>query len=64
MGKRHRKTVGMRMSKELKIEWLAKVRPRYQKRGREGKTLLLDELGEDYGYECKYAIKLLGDGTT
>jgi hypothetical protein len=50
----------MRMSKELKTEWLAKVKPRYQKRGREGKTLLLDELCEDYGYERKYAIKLLG----
>lgn len=60
MGKRHRKTVGMRMSKELKKEWLAKVKTRYQKRGREGKTLLLDELCEDYRYERKYAIKLLG----
>jgi hypothetical protein len=47
------------MSKELKLGWLAKVKTRYEKRRRAGKTRILDELCEDYGYERKYAIKLL-----
>jgi hypothetical protein len=49
----------MHMSQEVKENWLPKVRTRYEKRGREGKTRLLDELCEDHGYERKYAIKLL-----
>ena len=48
------------MSQELKAEWLPKLRGRYLRRGREGKSRMLDELCEDYGYERKYAIKLLG----
>jgi hypothetical protein len=40
---------------------LPKLRERYARRQREGKTRMLDELCEDYGYERKYAIKLLGD---
>src|SRR5713101_8269852 len=35
-------------------------RKRYGQRGREGKSRLLDEFCEHYGYERKYAIKLLG----
>ena len=41
-------------------EQLARLRRRYQGRGKEGKARLLDEFCEDYGYERKYAIKLLG----
>ena len=59
MGKRHRKSVGMNMSKELKKEWLPKLQMRYARRSREGKSRMLDELCEDYDYERKYAIKLL-----
>jgi hypothetical protein len=46
-------------------EELARLRRRYQGRGKEGKTRLLDEFCEQQGYERKYAIKLLGeDGRT
>lgn len=50
----------MNMSQELKKECLPKWRARYGRRNREGKSRMLDELCEDYGYERKYAIKLLG----
>lgn len=50
----------MNMSKEIKEGLLPKLQARYAKRGREGKSRMLDELCEDYGYERKYAIKLLG----
>jgi len=59
MEKRHRKSVRMRMSNELKKEWLPKLQRRYAQRNREGKSTLLDEFCEDYGYERKYAIKIL-----
>lgn len=42
---------------------LEKLRARYGQRGREGKGRLLDEFCEHYGYERKYAIKLLGQGS-
>jgi hypothetical protein len=61
MDKRHRKSVWMNMSNEMKNEWLPKARIRYARRNREGKSRMLDDLCEDYGYERKYAIKLLGD---
>jgi len=61
MEKRHRESVGMHMSQELKIEYLGKLRVRYLGRSREGKSRMLDELCEDYLYERKYAIKLLRD---
>lgn len=48
------------MSKELKSGLLAKLQGRYARRGREARSRMLDELCEDYGYERKYAIKLLG----
>ena len=51
----------MHMSQEQKKEWLPKLQVRYERRNREGKSRMLDELCEDYGYERKYAIKLLGD---
>ena len=47
------------MSQELKMEWLPKLRARYQNRHREGKNRMLDELCANYDYERKYAIKLL-----
>jgi len=50
---------GMHMSQEMKENWLPKVRARYEKRSREGKTRMLNELCEDHGYERKYAIKLV-----
>ena len=43
----------MNMSKHLKADLLPKLRARYERRGRAGKTRLLDELCEDYGYERK-----------
>lgn len=52
----------MNMSQELKREWLPKLQARYAQRNREGKSRMLDELCEDYGYDRKYAIKLLGGG--
>jgi hypothetical protein len=50
----------MNMSKELKQDWLPKLQARYQARSREGRSRMLDELCEDYHYERKHAIKLLG----
>lgn len=41
-------------------EQLERLRSRYRGRGREAKTRLLSEFCEQYGYERKYAIKLLG----
>jgi hypothetical protein len=62
MDKRHRKKpVRMNMSQAIKTDLLPKLRARYERRSREGKTRMLDELCEDYGYERKYAIKLLRD---
>ena len=40
-------------------EQLERIRQRYAGRGREGKSGLLDEFCGQYGYERKYAIKLL-----
>lgn len=57
MEERHREMESMRMSQAVKEDWLPKVRARYEKRGRAGKTRMLNELCEDHGYERKYAIK-------
>jgi hypothetical protein len=62
MDKRHREMVLMNMSEELKRDCLAKLVVRYAQRNREGKSRMLDELCEDFKYERKYAIKLLGGG--
>lgn len=40
---------------------LERLRERYEGRGKEGKGRLLDEFCEQFGYERKHAIKLLGD---
>ena len=50
----------MNMSKEIKRDLIPKLQTRYQNRGRDGKSRMLDELCGDYGYDRKYAIKLLG----
>lgn len=41
-------------------EVLAQARARYEKRGKEGRSRLLDEVCALCGYERKYAIKVLG----
>ena len=46
------------MTKAIKDDLLPKLHERYARRQREGKTRMLDELCEDYGYERKYASKL------
>ena len=51
----------MKMQRKVdRREQLAVYRRRYQGRGTEGKSRLLDDFCEQYGYERKYAIKLLG----
>jgi hypothetical protein len=50
----------MNMSQTLRKDWIPKLQARYAGRGREGKGRMLDELCQDYEYERKYAIKLLG----
>lgn len=42
-------------------EELERLQRRYEGRGKEGKTRMLDEFCEHYGYERKHAIKMLGD---
>lgn len=43
----------MNMNRTIKDDLLPKRRERYARRQREGKTRMLDELCEDYGYERK-----------
>ena len=45
----------------MKEQTLSKLQARYARRNREGKSTMLNELCEDYDYERKYAIKLLGN---
>lgn len=47
------------MSSIIQKEMLPKMRWRYGKPGKKGKTVLINELCEQWGYERKYAIKLL-----
>lgn len=47
------------MSQSSKREYLEKMKWRYQRRGREGRGVLLDELCEVCGYSRKHAIKLM-----
>ena len=47
------------MSSIVQQEMLPKMRWRYAKRGKKGKTSLINELCEQWGYERKYATKLL-----
>ena len=48
------------MSAKSRREVLERARQRYGRRGREGRSRLLDEVCELCGYERKYAIKVLG----
>ena len=47
------------MSRKIAEELLPRLRQRYENRGREGRTRLLDEVCEQWGYSRKHAIKLL-----
>ena len=47
------------MSARSRKEVLEQARQRYGKRGREGRSRLLDEVCELCGYERKYAIEVL-----
>jgi hypothetical protein len=51
--------VSLKMDAKSRKEVLEQARQRYDKRGREGKRRLLDEVCELCGYERKYAIKVL-----
>lgn len=48
------------MSQKVREELLPRLRQRYMSRGREGRSRLLDEVVEQFGYSRKHAIKLLG----
>lgn len=48
------------MSQKIREEMLPRLRQRYLKRSREGRSKMLDELCEQFGYDRKHAIKLLG----
>src|SRR4029079_5817576 len=48
------------MSQQTTREVILKMRERYGRRGREGRSRLLDELCALCGYTRKHAIKLLG----
>ncbi len=51
------------MSQKIAEELLPRLRQRYTGRGREGRSRLVDELCEQWGYSRKHAIKLLGAKT-
>lgn len=48
------------MSQKVREEMLPRLRQRYANRGREGRTRMIEELCEQFGYSRKHAIKLLG----
>jgi hypothetical protein len=47
------------MSQGVKEEMLPRLRQRYLERGKEGKSRLIDEVCEQFGYSRKHAIKML-----
>jgi hypothetical protein len=49
----------MSMNQKIKEEMLPRLRQRYAGRGREGRSRMIDELSEQFGYSRKHAIKLL-----
>lgn len=49
----------MKLKNTSREEQLERLRRRYEARGPEGKSRLLDELCEEYGYHRKHAIRLL-----
>jgi hypothetical protein len=48
------------MSQKLGEEMLPRLRQRYANRGVEGRSRMITELCEQFGYSRKHAIKLLG----
>ena len=46
------------MSRKIAEELLPRLRQRYMGRGREGRSRLIDEVCEQWGYSRKHAIKL------
>ena len=48
------------MSRKVAEEMVPRLRQRYAGRGREGRSRLIDEVCEQWGYSRKHAIKLLG----
>jgi hypothetical protein len=50
----------MSMSQTVREEMLPRLRQRYVNRGRAGRSRMIDELCEQFGYSRKHAIKLLG----
>ena len=44
-----------------RTQQLERLRERYARRNKPGRSRMLDELCEQYGYDRKHAIKLLGD---
>src|SRR5690606_18049227 len=52
----------MAMSRNVAEEMLPRLRQRYMERGRAGRTRLIDEVCEQWGYSRKHAIKLLRAG--
>ena len=49
----------MSMSQKVREEMLPRLRQRYANRGRQGRSRMIDELCEQFGYSRKHAIKLL-----
>ena len=47
------------MSQKVRMDMLPRLRQRHAVRGRPGKSLMIDELCEQFGYSRKHAIKLL-----
>ena len=49
----------MLMSQKVREEMLPRLQQRYAERGREGRSRMIQELCEQFGYSRKHAIKLL-----
>jgi hypothetical protein len=49
----------MSMSQKVREELLPRLRQRYTARGRQGRSRMIDEVCEQFGYSRKHAIKLL-----
>lgn len=50
----------MIMSQKVREEMLPRLRQRYANRGRQGRSRMIDEVCEQFGYSRNHAIKLLG----
>ena len=48
------------MSQKIREEMLPRLRQRYANRGVEGRSRMITEVCEQFGYSRKHAIKLLG----